>query len=152
MNVRAPRLLTALAASTLLALAATGAQARDMVAISKDGVNMRTGAGTQHAVSWELSKGYPLQVTGRRGDWLRVKDFENDTGWVHRPLTNKQAHHIVKSNVANIRSGPSTNTRVLGRAERGEVLRTLEKRPQWVKVQQDGGVSGWVSRPLLWGW
>lgn len=152
MTVRASRLLTAFAASALLTLAATGAQAREMVAIAKDGVNMRTGAGTQHAVSWELSRGYPLEVTGRQGNWLRVKDFENDTGWVHQPLTNKTPHHIVKARVANVRSGPSTSARVVGRAENGEVLRTLEKRPQWVKVQQDDGVSGWVSRNLLWGW
>ncbi|RZA12545.1 MAG: peptide-binding protein [Lysobacteraceae bacterium] len=145
------RFLATACTFALLACAAP-AHAREMVSIAKDGVNMRAGAGTRHAVEWELAKGYPLQVTKRQGAWLQVKDFENDTGWVHRPLTNKTPHHIVKARVANIRSGPATSTRVVGRAEKGEVLRTLEKRPQWVKVQQDGGVSGWVSRGLLWGW
>ena len=45
-------------------------------------------------------------------------------------------------------SGPA----VVGKATRGEVLRTLERRSQWVKVQQDGGPRGWVARRLLWGW
>ncbi len=126
--------------------------AQQMVSIARDGVNMRAGAGTKHEVQWELSRGYPLRVTGRQGNWLKVTDFERDTGWVHRPLTNKTPHHIVKVRVANIRSSPTTSARIVGKAENGEVLRTLEKRPQWIKVHQDGGVSGWISKPLLWGW
>jgi len=46
----------------------------------------------------------------------------------------------------------STRSRIVGKATRGEVLRTLERRSQWVKVQQDGGPRGWVARRLLWGW
>lgn len=141
----------------LLALSvATGAittsHAQEMVSVARPEINMRAGAGTQHPTLWSLSQGYPLQVTGRSGSWLKVRDFENDTGWVYRPLVNTTPHHIVKSRVANIRSTPSTRSRVLGKAERGEVLRTLDRRADWVKVQQEGGLRGWVSKPLLWGW
>lgn len=146
------RLLAAALASSTLLLTATAARAQQMVSVDRTTVNLRSGPGTQHEVVWELGRGYPLKVTARRGDWLRVTDFENDSGWIHRPLTGRTPHHVVKARVANIRSGPSTATRVVGRAERGEVLRTLEKRPAWVKVKQDDGASGWVSRPLLWGW
>ena len=72
--------------------------------------------------------------------------------WVYRPLTGKSAHHIVKVKVANIRSGPGTSSRVVGKAVYGEVLRTLERRQDWVKIRQDGGLMGWISRKLLWGW
>jgi SH3-like domain-containing protein len=92
-------------------------------------------------------------VISRQGRWLKVRDFENDTGWVYRPLTGKTPHHIVKARIVNIRSGPGTNTKVLGQAQYGELLRTVEKRKAWVKVRQpSSGVQGWVSRPLLWGW
>lgn len=137
-----------------LALAASfcGVHAREMVSVAKPEINMRSGAGTQHPTQWSLSQGFPLQVTGRKGQWLKVRDFENDTGWVYRPLVNKTPHHIVKSRVANIRSAPGTRSRVLGQAERGEVLRTLDRRKDWVKVQQNGGPKGWVAQRLLWGW
>lgn len=130
----------------------TGAHAREMVSVAKAEINMRSGAGTQHPTVWSVSRGFPLEVTGRSGQWLKVRDFENDTGWVYRPLVDKTPHHIVKSRVANIRSTPSTRSRVVGRAEHGEVLRTLEKRTGWIKVQQEGGPKGWVSKNLLWGW
>ncbi|MDP2771057.1 MAG: SH3 domain-containing protein [Giesbergeria sp.] len=144
-----PRFLTSLA---LCLAATTGAQAREMVSVQRAEVNLRAGAGTQHEARWVLSRGYPLEVTGRKGQWLHVRDFENDTGWIFRPLVGKQANHVVKGNVVNLRSGPSTRSRIVGKATRGEVLRTLERRSQWVKVQQDGGPRGWVARRLLWGW
>lgn len=143
-----PGLLLTLA----LAAAAGGSQAKEMVSVAKPEINMRSGAGTQHPTLWSLGQGFPLEVTARSGNWLKVRDFENDTGWVYRPLVNKTPHHIVKSRVANIRSAPNTRSRVLGKAERGDVLRTLDRRADWVKVQHEGGTKGWVSKPLLWGW
>lgn len=144
-----PRLLMSLA---LCVAATTGAQAREMVSVQKAEVNLRAGAGTQHEPLWVLSKGYPLEVTAHKGQWLHVRDFENDTGWIFRPLVGKQPHHVVKGAVVNLRSSPSTRSRVVGKATRGEVLRTLERRTQWVKVQQEGGLRGWVASKLLWGW
>jgi SH3-like domain-containing protein len=132
--------------------AASGVQAREMVSVQQDEVNLRAGAGTQHEPLWVLSRGYPLQVTGRKGQWLRVRDFENDTGWIFRPLVGKQPHHVVKSAVANVRSSPSPRSRIVGKVTRGEVLQTLERRAQWVKVDQEGGLRGWVASRLLWGW
>jgi SH3-like domain-containing protein len=137
----------------LMLVASTAAlQAREMVSVAKAEINMRAGAGTHTAALWTLARGYPLEVTARQGPWLKVRDFENDTGWVYRPLVAKTPHMVVKSRVANVRSTPNTRSRVLGKADHGEVLRTLEHRDDWVRVQREGGLKGWVARRLLWGW
>lgn len=130
----------------------SAAHAAGMVSIKGSKVNMRAGSGPSHPVLWELSRGYPLTVIGQQGQWLKVRDFENDEGWVFRTLTAKVPHHIVKAKVANIRSGPGTKYRVLGKAKYGELLRTEGKRGSWAKVRHENGVKGWVSRGLLWGW
>lgn len=138
---------------TLTLVASTAAlQAREMVSVAKAEINMRAGAGTQHDALWTLPQGYPLEVTGRQGKWFKVRDFENDTGWVYRPLVDKTPHVVVKARVANVRSTPSTGSRILGKANHGEVLRTLEHRNDWVRVQREGGLKGWIARRLLWGW
>lgn len=137
--------------AALLALCVASAQAQDMVSVQGSTVNMREAPSTNSAVLWELRRGYPLQVTQRQGNWLAVKDFEGDTGWVARSLTGRTPHHVVKSKVANMRSGPGTQHGVVGRLEYGELLRTVEKRGEWVRVEREQGGSGWVASRLLWG-
>lgn len=148
-----PKNLFVVASLLLLPLLATHAvQAREMVSVNRPEINMRDGAGTRHEALWALNRGYPLEVIGRKGAWVQVRDFENDSGWVYRPLVGQTPHHVVTSRVANIRSGPTTGSRVIGKAQQGDVLRTLERRERWVRVQQEGGLRGWVARRLLWGW
>jgi SH3-like domain-containing protein len=144
---------TLLIASSLCfaALFSTTALAQNMVSVKGSTLNMREGPGTHTAVLWELKRGYPLQITERKGSWVRVRDFEGDTGWVARSLTGNTPHHVVKSKVANLRSGPGTQHRVLGKVEYGELLRTREKRADWVRVERSEGVSGWIAKRLLWG-
>lgn len=126
--------------------------ARDMVSIQGSIVNMRSGPSTNSEVQWQLTKGYPLQVLKRQGRWLEVRDFENDRGWVTRSLTGSTPHHIVKSKIANIRRGPGTQYRIIGKAERFELLRTRDKKTGWVRVERSDGLRGWIAKRLLWGW
>ena len=138
--------------SVLLLLAAPQAAAQQMVSVSSNNVNLRSGPGKQYQADWILGEGYPLKVIGRRGDWLKVSDFENDSGWIYRSLTGGTPYHIVKVKVANLRSQPSTRRRILAKLDYGDVLRTLERKNNWVKVRREGGLRGWVARRLLWGW
>jgi SH3-like domain-containing protein len=138
--------------SVLLLLAAPQAVAQQMVSVAGEEVNLRSGPGTQHPAEWILSQGYPLKIVGRRGNWLEVRDFENDKGWIYRPLTSSTPYHVVKVKVANLRSQPTTRGRIIAKLVYGDALRTLERKSGWVKVQREGGLRGWVARRLLWGW
>lgn len=128
------------------------AHAREMVSVARGEVSMRSGPSSRSEVQWALSRGYPLQVISRRGNWLQVRDFENDRGWVPRSLTARTPYHVVQSRVANLRSTPGTKGRIVGKASRGEVLRTLERKGSWVKVRHGNGTTGWVAQNLVWGW
>lgn len=138
--------------AAVLVLAVPHAVAQQMVSVSGEEVKLRSGPGTQHPADWILGRGYPLKVVGRRGDWLEVRDFENDKGWIHRRLTSTTAYHIVRVKIANMRGQPTTSSRIIGKVAYGDTLRTLERRSGWVKVQREGGLRGWIARRLLWGW
>lgn len=138
--------------SALLLLAASQVVAQQMVSVSGDEVNLRSGPGTQHPAEWRLGHGYPLKVVGSQGKWLKVTDFENDRGWIYRPLTSSAAYHIVKVAMANMRSQPTTRSRIIAKLAYGEVLKTLARKNGWVRVQHEGGRRGWVAQRLLWGW
>jgi len=134
-------------------LSVTAANAIRLVSVAGERVNMRSGPGANHAVLWELGEGYPLKVLGTKGKWLKVADFEGDVGWVAAKLVNRKPHLIVKKPVVNIRSGPGTKYKLVGKANYGVVFKTLKQgRNGWVKVKHENGLSGWVKRTLLWGW
>ncbi|MFP3984106.1 MAG: SH3 domain-containing protein [Desulfurivibrionaceae bacterium] len=137
----------------VLFLFSTQAQAFKMVSVAVDLLNMRSGPGTKYEVTWQLGKGYPLMIQETRGEWYKVKDYENDSGWVHKKYVNRDPHLIVKKDLINIRSARGTKNRVVRQAKKGVVFKTLKKSRGWVKVKHEKeNVTGWVKRNLLWGW
>ena len=128
-----------------------------MVSVAGEKVNLRKGPSTQDPIIWELGKGFPLKVIGSKGKWLKVSDFESDVGWVYKNLVSRKPHLVVKTNRnsrvrVNIRSGPGTKYKIVGKAEYGVVFATLERGDGWVKVKHEKGLTGWIKRSLLWGW
>jgi SH3-like domain-containing protein len=130
----------------------TSAAHAEMVSISRAKARMRSGPGEKYPVKWELDVGYPLKVVRRQGNWLKVTDYESDTGWIYKKMVAKAPHLIVKNKKTLLRGGPGEKQRIVGEAARGVVLRTLKHKKGWVQVRHESGLTGWVRRDLLWGW
>ena len=135
----------------LLAPLAAAAAPR-MVSAAVDELSLRTGPGTRYEALWTVVKGYPLKVLSKRGNWLKVSDFENDKAWVYAPMTGKTPHHVVKAQRANLRRSPTTGSAIVAKLQYGDVLRTLERRGSWLKVRLASGATGWIAKRLVWGW
>jgi len=135
----------------LLFLGASWSSAADYVSVKGDNVNVRTGAGTNYEVSMELFKGYPLKVGSTQGDWLKIVDFENDSGWIHKSLVNDGNTVIVNGNKnVNMRAEASTNSKIVATVDRGVVMTRLETKGKWAKLKHSSGLIGWIYKPLLW--
>ena len=52
----------------------------------KDMVNIRSGPGTNTAVSFRAEKGVPFKVLERKGAWLKIQSAYGDKGWIHHKL------------------------------------------------------------------
>lgn len=125
--------------------------AAEFVSVKKDNVNVRTGPGTDNPVSMELFEGYPLKIVKKQGEWFKVSDFENDTGWIHKNLVTKGDTVIINAKKSvNMRSGPSTKDSVVADIERGVVLTKISRKGKWTQVRHSSGTVGWVYNPLLW--
>jgi SH3-like domain-containing protein len=140
---------------TLLVLACSflgaPALAADYLTVTEDKATIKTGPGKNHPVSMELFQGYPLKVISKEGDWYKVSDFEQDTGWIHQGLVKKCDTVIVISNKSvNMRTEPSTNAPVIADVERGVVLTKIGSKDKWTQVRHSGGSIGWIFTPLLW--
>lgn len=129
----------------------------EMLSVNGDKVNLRSGPGKKYNVKWEYGDGFPLQVLKKKGKWVKVKDFEGDSGWIYRKLLLSKPQMIVKANrntdqKINIRKEPGTGKKIVGKAYYGVVFSTIEQKSGWVKVKHESGLEGWIKRSLLWGY
>lgn len=143
------KILFALGCSCLLA--ASSALAADYLSITTDNANVRTGPGTNYPASMELFQGYPLKVEKKEGEWYKITDYENDSGWVHDSIVKPGDTVIVNAKESvNMRSGPSTKDSIVADVERGVVLTRISEQGKWTKVRHSSGTTGWMYSPLLW--
>ncbi len=150
-----PHLFFCIVFSLVVTLPFSAASAR-MLSVEKESVRLRTGPGVKYSIKWEYGKGFPLQVVTQRKGWVKVRDFERDIGWVKRELLSRKPHMIVKVNKKkkrkiNIRSGPGTRFKIIGKAYYGVVFETVKQKKGWVNIRHESGLVGWVNRSLLWG-
>jgi len=128
----------------------------EVLSVKGASVNLRTEPNTKSTIKWQYGSGFPLKILQKQGEWVKVTDFEQDTGWINRSLLSTTPHVIVKVNKntkknINIRKGPSTKTEIVGKAFYGVVFEVLERKKDWVKVRYEIGLEGWISANLLWG-
>jgi SH3-like domain-containing protein len=99
----------------------------------------------------ELFEGYPLKVIETQGEWLKIVDFENDSGWIHQSLVTDNNTEIVNGNKSvNMRAEPSTNSPIIATVDRGVVMTRLDSQGKWLKLKHATGLVGWIYKPLLW--
>lgn len=113
--------------------------------------NVRTGPGKQYEVIWEVGKYYPVKIIKKSGKWYKIRDFEDDEGWIYGDLLKNIPSVIVKKNEINVRKGPGTEYKILFKAEKGVSFKLLKKKGMWLKVQHADGDIGWLYKPLVWG-
>lgn len=133
-----------------------GIASAEMVSIKGEDINMRSGPGTNNSILYTLGSGMPLEVIKRSDDWMQIRDFEGEVGWVHQNTVSNTPMVIIKANKnstaqINIRSGPGPKNKIIARALYGVVFRKIGEKDQWVEIEHEQGVKGWVDRSLLWG-
>jgi uncharacterized protein YgiM (DUF1202 family) len=122
--------------------------------IGKANVNVRSKPSRKAEVLFQAHLGYPVKVQKTKGKWVQIKDWQDNVGWVYKPLINKKIHTaVVLPEKVNIRKGPGRKYGVVGRAESGEVYKIFGEKRGWVKVGYylENQKIGWIRKDLLWG-
>ncbi len=113
--------------------------------------NMRFGPGTDHEVLWQVEQNHPFSVVEKKGNWIKVKDYEGDMAWLHESLVGKGLKGVitVKSN-CNVRSNPSTKSKVLFTVEKGVPFKVMKRKGNWIYIAHADGGKGWIHKSLVW--
>jgi SH3-like domain-containing protein len=124
--------------------------------IGTEKADLMAGPGKNFQIKYEYSKGFPLKVKLIKGQWVKIEDFENDSGWISKSSLSEIPYVIVKANRSsenkiNIRIGPGDSYKIIGQAFYGVVFEKIDEKNGWIKVRHDSGLVGWVISSLLWG-
>ena len=130
--------------------------AGEMVSIDRANAILYSNPGDEKSRQWKYDRGFPLEISAAKGEWVKVTDFEGDNGWILRTALGKTPHMVVKANKdqsqkINIRKGPGENFDIVGEAVYGVIFETIQQQHGWVNVRHDSGLEGWVKRSFLWG-
>lgn len=124
--------------------------------VAANGLNLRRGPGTGHAIVATLPRGTRLEVLDRQGAWLEVRAGAR-RGWLHgaftspvgpAPAPSAEATHRVSAGRLNLRRGAGLDQPRLGSFPRGTELQVLSRSGLWWEVQA-GSRRGWVHSAYL---
>ncbi len=126
------------------------ARAETRLSTTSDIANIRSGPSTSCDILWQVEQYHPVIIVEEKGNWCKIKDFENDIGWIHKSLLSKTKSIITIKNKCNVRSKPVKQSRILYTVERGVPFKTLDQEGNWIKIEHADGDVGWIYRTLVW--
>ncbi|MEM5789290.1 MAG: SH3 domain-containing protein [Syntrophobacteraceae bacterium] len=120
--------------------------------IGKDQVNVRSGPSLQSRIILHAPLGYPIKIEKTKGDWVLCRDWENNVGWVHKPLVSDEKTVVVLVN-ANIRSSAGKQYGVLAKAGKGDIYKMIARKGNWIQLGYFFGDEplGWIRSDLVFG-
>jgi len=121
--------------------------------IGKEEVNIRSGPSLKDEILLKAPLGYPVKIEKTKGEWLYVRDWINNRGWVHKTLVSEIPTAVVVVKKANVRSGPGTDKSVVAEVLEGEIYRILDRKGRWLRIGYYHGSEplGWVRNDMVFG-
>jgi SH3-like domain-containing protein len=124
--------------------------AQERLSVSAGIANMRSGPGTKYDVLWQVEQYHPVRIVEKKGNWYKIKDFENDVAWLHKSLLDKTEGVITIKDKCNVRSKAGTKSQVLFTVEKGVPFKVLSRKGNWIKIEHADGDVGWIYKTLVW--
>ncbi len=116
-----------------------------------DKVNLRQGPSSEYPVKIFYTKKYlPVLVQDKSENFRKVKDHENNTGWIHiSQLSKKKAAIVVNENLIMFKN-PTIYSKPIVILEKGRLSKIIKCREEWCKAET-GKFKGWLKKEGLWG-
>jgi SH3-like domain-containing protein len=114
-------------------------------------VNLRIGPSFEHPIKLIYKKKYlPVIVIDKSETWRKIKDFENNSGWVHITQLSKKKTAININNNSILYSKATIYSKPLAKLEMGRLVLVKKCKIDWCKILS-GNFSGWIKKTYLWG-
>tara|TARA_A100001011_G_scaffold92390_1_gene97134 strand:+ start:705 stop:1151 length:447 start_codon:yes stop_codon:yes gene_type:complete len=116
-----------------------------------DKVNLRQGPSREYPVKIFYKKKFlPVLIQDQSDNFRKIRDHENNTGWIHiSQLSKKKAAIVVDDDLVMFR-GPTIYSKPIVVLKKGKLTRVIKCKNDWCKVKV-GKYKGWLKKNSLWG-
>ena len=114
-------------------------------------VNLRQGPSFDYPVKLFYKKKFlPVLIQDKFGNFRKIKDHENNTGWIHISQLSKKKAAITIDDDQLIFSKPSVYSKPFVILKKGRLCKIHKCKVEWCKVSVEK-YKGWVRKNILWG-
>tara|TARA_E500000178_G_C16550863_1_gene542954 strand:+ start:39 stop:485 length:447 start_codon:yes stop_codon:yes gene_type:complete len=116
-----------------------------------DKVNLRQGPSKEYPIKIFYKKKFlPVLIQDQSNNFRKIRDHENNTGWIHvSQLSKKKAAIVTKEKLIMFKS-PTIYSQPLVILRKGRLTKILKCKMKWCKVKTEK-YKGWIKRESLWG-
>jgi len=123
----------------------------NFLTLKNNEVNLRQGPSFEYPIKLIYKKKYlPVIILDQSETWRKIKDFENNSGWIHISQLSKKKSAININNNSLLYKKPTIYSEPIVKLEIGRLVLIKKCKDKWCKITS-GDYSGWIFKGSLWG-
>ena len=127
------------------------AEDKDFLTLRYDIVNLRQGPSKDYPIKIFYKKKFlPVQIKDSSDNFRKVKDHENNSGWIHISQLSKKKSGINIKNNSILYKKNTIYSKPIVKIESGRLVLIDKCKINWCKVSS-GDYDGWIFKNSLWG-
>ena len=114
-------------------------------------VNLRQGPSFDYPIKIFYKKKFlPVLIQDKSDNFRKIRDHENNSGWIHiSQLSKKKAAIVIEKDLIMFKN-PTIYSNPIVILKEGRLVKINKCKETWCKVSSDG-FKGWVKNENLWG-
>ena len=119
--------------------------------LKNEKVNLRQGPSFDYPVKIFYKKKFlPVLIQDSSDNFRKIRDHENNTGWVHISQLSKKKAAIVINDEIILFNNSTVYSSPIAVLKKGRLVRIKKIKDDWCKIET-GNFKGWIEKESLWG-
>ena len=119
--------------------------------LRNDKVNLRQGPSFDYPIKIFYKKKFlPVLVQDKSNNFRKIRDHENNSGWIHISQLSKKKAAIIIDEDQILFSNPTVYSNPLAVLKKGRLVNIKKCNDKWCKINTKK-FKGWVQKKSLWG-
>ena len=119
--------------------------------LRNDKVNLRQGPSFEYPIKLFYKKKFlPVLILEKSENFRKIRDHENNTGWIHISQLSKKKAAIAIDDDQLIFNKPSIYSQPFAILKKGRLCKIHKCKDEWCKISVEK-YKGWVKKDILWG-